>query len=570
MENKNKLSILYPFQDITKYSEVSDETWHDLGFDAIVRQLTPDEKEQTLIKLVMTRMNADERLTKYRCDVFADIYALPELRTKIIKILDRMKFLQEYGSLRRSYDEEAESIWELLHRLDEMKEYISCVETIYSSLANAKVSSQGLKELKDNINAVYHDSGFAELKKDIEGLNATTDNLKSVTVGINLNSRFEAEEIGLVSVNSKYFNKPGIIKNLYNSIAAKEGINPDTEWKKDYSFYPAEGLMPKTHLLDKAAEVTTAMSNPIISHSLLNVAADDVNRELMHHMDKAANTMLSSVVKRLRDVLSKYLSVTIRDITDLMPEFIYYIRWAEYIEKLVKKGNRFCKAQVSTVKRSMTAKGFYNLKLAASGQDFSKIVCNDLSFGSDSAYILTGANRGGKTTVTQAIGILFMLAQGGIFVPCESFELSPADSIFTHFPADEDKTMDLGRLGEECKRFKSIFGECTSSSLLLLNETFSTTAFDEGYYIARDAVKALLSKGTRTIYNTHMHKLASDLDEINFAGAKGKAVSLVVLSDGGNRSFKIAAIPPQGSSFAKDIAEKYGVTYEMLTGGKDR
>ncbi|MBQ6123936.1 MAG: hypothetical protein IJL13_00890, partial [Spirochaetales bacterium] len=127
---------------------------------------------------------------------------------------------------------------------------------------------------------------------------------------------------------------------------------------------------------------------------------------------------------------------------------------------------------------------------------------------------------------------------------------------------------DYGRLGEECRRFREIFSRCTSDSLLLLNETFSTTSFEEGFFIARDAVKAILKKGTRCIYNTHMHKLASDIGEINAEGAKegssSKAASLVVLSDGGERSFKVKVAPPQGMSYARDIAQKYGVTYDML------
>ena len=44
-----------------------------------------------------------------------------------------------------------------------------------------------------------------------------------------------------------------------------------------------------------------------------------------------------------------------------------------------------------------------------------------------------------------------------------------------------------------------------------------------------------------------------------------KAESLVALSDGRQRSFKVKVAPPQGMSYARDIAEKYGVTYEMLT-----
>ena len=40
-------------------------------------------------------------------------------------------------------------------------------------------------------------------------------------------------------------------------------------------------------------------------------------------------------------------------------------------------------------------------------------------------------------------------------------------------------------------------------------------------------------------------------------------------SEDGNRSFNVEVAPPEGMSYARDIAEKYGVTYEMLTGNTE-
>jgi hypothetical protein len=83
-------------------------------------------------------------------------------------------------------------------------------------------------------------------------------------------------------------------------------------------------------------------------------------------------------------------------------------------------------------------------------------------------------------------------------------------------------------------------------------------------------------KGVRTIYNTHMHKLGEDADELTAecmgrdaaGGAKASgfagAASLIMKTEEGKRSFKVALAKPEGSSYAKDIAEKYGVTYDML------
>ena len=99
---------------------------------------------------------------------------------------------------------------------------------------------------------------------------------------------------------------------------------------------------------------------------------------------------------------------------------------------------------------------------------------------------------------------------------------------------------------------------------MLLNETFSTTSFEEGYYIAKDSVRAILAKGIRTIYNTHMHKLAFDIEDMNEEQTSWKAFSLVIHNEGAQRSYKVEIAPPVGKSYASDIAKKYGVTYEML------
>jgi DNA mismatch repair ATPase MutS len=302
--------------------------------------------------------------------------------------------------------------------------------------------------------------------------------------------------------------------------------------------------------------------------SIANIPKGDSSANATFYFANIVNKMLDSLVVKLRETLNKYTGIVVVNISQLIPEFIYYIRLAEFIEKNIEKGYTFCQPEAleeGTVQ--MEARDFYNLKLAISDVNMNDIVCNDLDFDPQhSIYILTGANRGGKTTVTQAVGILYVLAQGGIFVPAKSFKYKPVDCIYTHFPADEDKTLDLGRLGEECMRFKEDFNSCTSRSLYLMNESFSTTSFEEGYYIARDSVRALLNKGVRTIYNTHMHKLGYDVDEFNNENPNAKASSLIVKSDNGQRSFKVEVAPPEGMSYARDIAEKYGVTYEKLTG----
>ena len=521
---------------------------------------------------IMSRITADPDVVRFRLDVFDDIYRNPAFCERMLEILDKIEFLKDFGSFRRD-NEESSGTWDLVHRLEEIRDYISYVEALQECLGNADLKSKGLNELKAHIAEIYDDNGFKELKEDIASLKATTSSLKSVTVGINLNERFEAKEIGLISINSKEFTRSTLLDHFGNLISRKDNIKADVSWDGSTRFQPFS--TSDQSAADKfmgLARTKAMMINPVLTMAL--VPDGDMGKDVTSHMDRITDHMLSQTVRKLKEVLGKYVGLSIMNITALIPEFIYYVRWAQYIKRHVGEGLSFCKASVLDKNREdglrMRARGFYNLRLADFVHDGkNSIVANDLDFGSDgSLYILTGANRGGKTTITQATGLMFALAQGGVFVPASEFSFVPADCIFTHYPADEDKTLDYGRLGEECRRFREIFSRCTSDSLLLLNETFSTTSFEEGFFIARDAVKAILKKGTRCIYNTHMHKLASDIGEINAEGANegssSKAASLVVLSDGGERSFKVKVAPPQGMSYARDIAQKYGVTYDML------
>ena len=577
-DNKVKsMSILFPYGSYERCRVLPETAVHDLGLDTICTEISAKPEEQSLIRGVMSRMTYESDVIRYRLDVFEDIYNNPDFRNRMLEILDKIDFLKDYGSFRRDY-EESSGTWDLVHRLEEIRDYIGYVESLQACLGSADLKSKGLQDLKAGIGRIYDDNAFKELKADISDLKATTSNLKSVTVGINLNERFEAREIGLISVNSKAFSKSPLLDNFTNRIARRDNLNDSDEGKWDGSmrfqpFNTGEGAADRLFGLAKAQ---ATIQHPILMMSMANVPDGDMAKDVTAHMDRVTDHMLSKTVRSLKDVLNKYVGLSIMDITALIPEFLFYVRWAEYIKRHVDRGLVFCKAELledpagaESAGLRMDARGFYNLKLADFIEKKEDIVVNDLEFGKGaSVYILTGANRGGKTTVTQAVGLLYVLAQAGVYVPAQKFAFGAVDCIYTHYPADEDKTLDYGRLGEECRRFRELFARCTDRSLLLLNETFSTTSFEEGFFIARDAVKAILRRGTRCIYNTHMHKLASEInvlnDECAAEGAPAGAQSLVALSDGSQRSFKVKVAPPEGMSHARDIAEKYGVTYEML------
>ena len=163
-----RLSLLYPGQTRPDYKKLPEQTAHDLGLDKICCYLTEKDAERTVIYNIMIRMTDDEDIIRYRSQVFDDILHNPQIRSRLSKVLDQMDFLKNYGSFSKRTD--GNGVWDLIHRLDEMKEYIECLEAITDCLSPDTIRSEGLQNLRSYAKALYEDQGFLELKKDIDAL----------------------------------------------------------------------------------------------------------------------------------------------------------------------------------------------------------------------------------------------------------------------------------------------------------------------------------------------------------------------------------------------------------------
>ncbi len=531
-----RFSLLYPQNCKSEYMMLPDEACNDLSLDKICQALSGEVFEQNIIKNIMIKIERNPDIVRYRCDVFEDVVRFPELRQKIKQLLDELAYLKELE--KSAKDATAAPIWQLINRLHELDIYVNCISSINECLTENDIHSDGLKALKNFVNEIYNQSGFEYLREDVKLLVGEIGAIKSISLGVNLDSRLRPTEVGIVSINDTAFSKPNFLQNFLDFSSKKSEIHNGTSF---------DGMVK--------------------IHSVGKITGDD---PLMNNLNRTVTDMLSTTVKQLKGKLSKYVNVSGYTLTKMIPEFIFYVRWAELVDKILAKGLPMCKPKITDLsKRELGTKGMYNLKLAlqeVEGKEIN-IIRNDIDFNEKQRiFIMTGPNRGGKTTFTQAVGIIFLLAQCGIYVPAESAELSPVDNIYTHFPADENQTVNLGRLGEESKRLSEIFASATDKSLLLFNESLATTSFAEGLYIAKDVVKALRFLGARTIFNTHMHELAYNLDTVN-AQMEGDSnvASLITGIHDGRRSYKVYIAPPEGVSYAQDIAKKYGVTFNQLS-----
>jgi len=130
--------------------------------------------------------------------------------------------------------------------------------------------------------------------------------------------------------------------------------------------------------------------------------------------------------------------------------------------------------------------------------------------GETSGILVTGKNNSGKTVYLRSVGTAVLLAQCGLPVPCESAVISVRNRIFTTFAAAEGELIPLssaGRFEEEVAVLSKIIDDVVPSSLLLMNETFQTTAYDEGAEGMYHILNYIAAMGCGFIFVTHLLKL---------------------------------------------------------------
>lgn len=559
MEN---FSLLYPKNSRRKENTLTDEAVNDLSLDFIIDALTEDNYEKNLLRKIMVHITDDRKTIEYRRDIFEDFLNFPELRKELSELLVKLEDLREIERFQK--DQEASSLWSLINRLREIDEYVNCITNIKQLLEKLDIKSEGMLTLKKLVTDIHNESGFPEIKKDIEDMFSRAKQLRSITIGVNLDDLLRPKNAGVVALNNEEFKVSRLMYNFMKFKNHEDELHNGTDDVEDMKyFHPESGVRSGLTNMIIGSVQKGANQNVHIETSTLT-GADPLSDALK----KTVTEILRKTVNDIKSTLRKYINISGYTLVNLYPEIVFFIRFSQLVDKITAMGMPMCKPEILNPEgRDCSFKELYNLKLAinnVNGENID-IITNEFEFNSGKRiYILTGPNRGGKTIFTQAVGLCMLLAQWGIYIPASYAKISPCDNIYTHFPADENDTVDLGRLGEESKRLSQIFEVADKKSLLLLNESLATTNVSEGLFIAEDVVKAMKYLGTRAIFNTHMHELARDLDKINKSEGDGKVVSIITGVHDGKRSFKVTLAPPQGVSYAKDIAEKYGVTYDKI------
>lgn len=525
----NTFSLIYPNEELRKKHDSGESvpdidlfTLQELGLLEVFNLKNRDLSEF---------FTMDAEVIRYRIATFDDMLrceALTDMLNKLVPVLN------DIMELRRLEADNGDTT-DYLSSITEIELYVSSVKVLHDCLTEVKdqLKSPAFLALADLVTTLAESTYYRELNEKLSELTRRVREIKSVTVGVNLDAQLRPSSAGVLSINAETFKSGDALDKILR-----------LDFKND-NYTCIANLVPFGKKQSENQKMALSLA--------FNSAINDVYRSSLRSWKKIVQT---------------YVLENTEFLLNLMPEFEFLVKGTNMLRALQKKGCVLSLPEIRPIEeRAFSAIGLYNPCVALKIED--EIVANDLVFDENATiYVLSGPNRGGKSVITCAIGLAQVMMQLGMYVPAETAVMSPVDGIYTHFPTGADDTIDKGRLGEECARLSEILDCVTANSLVLLDESLSSTGSFEASYIAAEVLGGLAHVGCRCLFSTHLHELAAEIDNINARSKASGGVAIDTLVAGmkgeGKRSFKITRAKPDGKSYARDIAQSYGLTYETI------
>jgi DNA mismatch repair protein MutS len=205
-----------------------------------------------------------------------------------------------------------------------------------------------------------------------------------------------------------------------------------------------------------------------------------------------------------------------------------------------------------TVNKKLSLKGLRHLLVEEYNQE-TEYITNDLEFNNETlGSVVYGCNSSGKSCLLKGTGLAVIMAQAGLYIPCESMEFSPLECIMTRIIGGDDIKNGKSSFIIELEEISSILHRTNDKTLVLIDEASKGSETESASAINYGLVKFLISRESFFLSTTHLHNLSGDFSEIS----KINVYNMRIIIDKGNIIFerklqKGSGIPLYGLEVAK-------------------